>query len=240
MRHAAAFALFTLVLAACEAPPPSAVAAPATDAQAAPPVDAPSPPTSPEDLAAAADGDVVVSAASVWHGDLAACRTSAVPVDDCLLSTMRDGGATPEALAASARLVALGNPGHVSGWREIDGVGIAEITYPFRANTNTGLWLVDVDGRAVDVDADVLPADAVRLRGDLAPFLEAHPDALPFPPARMIGRDVLPDGGLRLRFDVPMRTCHACEDVGTLAQGYDFTAERRHEGRSVIALREVE
>ena len=240
MRHAAAFALFALTLAACDAAPPAAVAAPAAETQPSPPGDAPPPAPVPDDLAAAADGDVIVSAKSVWQGDVAACRTASGPGDACLLSTMRAANASPEALEASARLVALGNPGHVSGWREIDGVGVAEITYPFRANTNQGLWLVDADGRAVDVDDNVLAAGAVRLRGELRPFLESHPDALPFAPAVMVGRDVLPDGGLRLRFDTPMRSCHACADIGMLELGYDFTADRRYEGRSVIALREVE
>jgi len=242
MRHAAALALFALTLAACDAAPPAAAPvalAPAADTPA---------PTSPDmppniasgDLAAAADGDVVVSAASVWRGDLSACRTGTASVDDCLLSAMRAGGASPDALAASTRLIALGNPGHVSGWREVDGIGHAEITYPFRANTNQGLWLVDADGRAVDVDENVLPAGAARLRADLEPFLDAHPDAMPFAPAQALGSEALPDGGLRLRFAVPMRTCHACEDVGTLELGYDFDQDRRYEGRSVIALREAQ
>jgi len=239
MRHAAALALFALTLAACDAAPPAA--APAALAPAA---DTPAP-TSPDtpssvasgDLAAAADGDVVISAASVWRGDLSACRTGTASVDDCLLSAMHAGGASPDALAASTRLIALGNPGHVSGWREVDGIGHAEITYPFRANTNQGLWLVDADGRAVDVDENVLPAGAARLRSELRAFLDAHPDAMPFAPAQAVGSEALPGGGLRLRFDVPMRTCHACEDVGTLELGYDFDADRRYEGRSVIALR---
>jgi hypothetical protein len=63
---------------------------------------------------------------------------------------------------------------------------------------------------------------------------------MPFAPAQAVGSEVLPDGGVRLRFDVPMRTCHACEDVGTLELGYDFDADRRYEGRSVIALREAD
>lgn len=242
MRHAA-LALFALSLAACDAAPPpatpAALAPAATATPAQPPADAMPPAQAPDDLDAAADGDLVVRADAVWQGDVSACRTAQTDVDDCLVSTMRAGGASPDALAAATRLIALGNPGYVSAWREVDGVGHAEITYPFRANTNQGLWLVDAEGRAVDVDENVLPAGAARLRSELKPFLEAHPDAMPFPPARAVGSEAAPDGGLRLRFDVPMRTCHACEDVGFLELGYDFTAERRYEGRSVIALREA-
>ncbi|MDR7194670.1 hypothetical protein [Luteimonas terrae] len=242
MRHVVALALFALTLAACDAAPTVAAPVapmPAADTPAPASADA-SPPTEvSHDLADAADGDLVVSAKSVWQGDLSTCRTGAAGVDDCLLSTMRAAGASPEALAASTRLIALGNPGHVSAWREVEGVGHAEITYPFRANTNQGLWLVDSDGRAVDIDENVLPAGAVRLRGELKPFLDAHPDAMPFAPAQAVGSEALPAGGVRLRFDVPMRTCHACADVGTLELGYDFDADRHYEGRSVIALREA-
>jgi len=242
MRHVAALALFALTLAACDAAPPAAPAVPVSAAEktAMAAADASASAAPFDEPAAAADGDVTVSAASVWQGDLAACRTATGAVDDCLLSTMRAAKASPEALAASARLVALGHPGHVSGWREVDGVGMAEIRYPFRANTNQGLWLVDADGRAVDVDDNVLPAGAVRLRDALKPFLDAHPDALPFAPAQAVGRETLPGGGVRLRFDVPMRSCHACADIGTLELGYDFDADRRYEGRSVIALREAD
>jgi len=243
MRHVAALALFALTLTACDAAPPAtapAALAPAAETQTPAPMDAPPPAVAADDLAAAADGDLVVSAKSVWQGDLSPCRTGTADVDDCLLSTMRASGASPEAIAASTRLIALDNPGHVGAWREVEGVGQAEITYPFRANTNQGLWLVDADGRAVDVDENVLPAGAIRLRTELKPFLDAHPDATPFAPAQAVGSEALPDGGVRLRFDVPMRTCHACEDVGTLELGYDFDADRRYEGRSVIALREAD
>lgn len=243
MRHAAALALFALTLTACDAAPPTTAPAallPAAQTQAPAPTETPAQTAAPDELAAAADGDLVVNAKSVWQGDLATCRTGNADVDDCLLSTMRAAGASPDAMAASSRLIAVDNPGHVSGWREVEGVGHAEITYPFRANTNQGLWLVDADGRAVDVDDNVLPAGAVRLRGALKPFLDAHPDAMPFAPARAVGSEALPEGGVRLRFDVPMRTCHACADVGTLELGYDFDADRRYEGRSVIAIREAD
>lgn len=237
-----ALALFALSLTACNAAPTPA--APAAIAPAAAPptaaVEMPARTAAPDDLAAAADGDLVVGADSVWQGDPATCRTAGTDVDDCLVTAMREAGASADAVAAATRLIALGSPGYVSAWREVEGVGHAQITYPFRANTNQGLWLVDADGRAVDVDENVLPAGAVRLRTELQPFLAAHPDAMPFAPAQAVGTEPLPDGGVRLRFDVPMRTCHACADVGTLALGYDFDVDRHYQGRSVIALRDAD
>lgn len=247
MRPIPMFALLCLSLTACGAAPTAAGAA--SDATAtAEPAAATRSPAIVDDAAAepaasaasAAEGEVVVGPASVWQGDLSACRAGGVAVDACLISTMRDAGATPQALAAATRLVALGDPGHVEAWHEDDGIGHASILYPFRANTNQGLWLVDATGRAIDVDHNVLPAGAVRLRASLQPFLAAHPDALPFAPAQPVGSEPLADGGVRLRFDVPMRTCHACATVGTLELGYDFDRERRFQGRSVIALRDAD
>ena len=239
MRPTIALALLALSLAACgDAAPDAAnrdvpVARPA--AQSAAETGSMPAPMAPE---AIADGDdLVVGPASVWQGDLSPCRTAATAIDACLLSTMQAGGASPEALAATTRLIALGDPGHVSGWRSVDGVGYAQITYPFRANTNEGVWLVDADGHAVDVDEAVLPAGASRMHDALKPFLDAHPDAMPFAPAKAAGSEALADGGLRLRFEVPMRNCHACADLGTLVLGYDFDADRQYTGRTLVAVR---
>lgn len=234
-----ALALLALSLAACSDAAPDAAdrEVPVAQPAAQPVSDAASMPA-PMAPEAIADGDdLAVGPASVWQGDLSPCRTGATAVDACLLSTMQAGGASPEALAATTRLIALGDPGHVSGWRSIDGVGHAQITYPFRANTNEGLWLVDADGHAVDVDEAVLPAGEGRMRDALKPFLDAHPDAMPFAPANAAGSEPLADGGIRLRFQVPMRSCHACEDLGTLVLGYDFDADRRYIGRNVVAVR---
>ena len=108
MRHAA-LALFALSLAACDAaPPPATPAALAPAAAQTPPTDVPPAAQAPEDLGAAADGDLVVRADAVWQGDVSACRTAGTDVDDCLVSTMRAGGASPDALAATTRLIALG------------------------------------------------------------------------------------------------------------------------------------
>lgn len=236
--RAAWIVLSTLALMACSLPPsPAGEASPATPATPADASMPPRPQTAPGNAAA---GNIHVNADAVWRGEVSTCRTGAQAVGPCLLEAMRQDGASIDALDVATRLVALGDPGHISDWQVIHGIGHAQVTYPFRANTNEGLWLVDATGRAVDVDADMLPPGAMRLRRALIPFLDRHPEAMPVAPARAMGSQALPDGGLRLRFDVPMRACRACADLGTLELGYDFDAGRRYEGRSVIALREVE
>ncbi|MEN5039934.1 hypothetical protein ABE424_07090 [Stenotrophomonas sp. TWI1149] len=198
-------------------------------------------PTSTEPQAAAtvpgtAGGASPFSEAAIWDGEVDACRGQAPVADDCLARAMQAAKASPQAIAAAHQLGAQGNPGYVSAWREQDGVGIATIEYPFRANTNESTLLVDSAGHTVDVDADVLP-EMSRADATVKPFLDAHPEATPFAPAEASGSEARPDGGVRLIYSTPMRTCHACADVGKLRVAYDFDAQRRFSGKQILELR---
>ncbi len=131
-------------------------------------------PTSAEAQAAATvpgttGGASPFSEAAIWDGEVDACRGQAPVADDCLARAMQAAKASPQAIAAAHQLGAQGNPGYVSGWREQDGVGVATIEYPFRANTNEGTLLVDSAGHTVDVDADVLP-EMSRADATVKPF----------------------------------------------------------------------
>lgn len=179
---------------------------------------------------------IPLDADAVWRGEPDACRGDVGPVEDCLRETMEATGATPMALAASARMAERGEAGYIGRWQTIDGIGVATTEFPFRANTNQGTWLVDAARRISDVDADPLAA-ADSDRADVAAFRAAHPEAMAFAPARLEAQTPLDGGGVRLVFVTPMRTCHACADVGTLQVGYDFDDARRFTGRHVIALR---
>ena len=176
------------------------------------------------------------SEAAIWDGEVDACRGQAPVADDCLSTAMQAAKASPQAIAAAHQLGAQGNPGYVSAWRDQDGVGIATIEYPFRANTNEGTLLVDSAGHTVDVDADVLP-EMSRADATVKPFLDAHPDASPFAPAEASGSEALPNGGLRLIYSTPLRTCHACSDEGMLRVAYEFDAQRRFTGKQILDLR---
>ena len=101
-----------------------------------------------------------LDASAVWNGSLDACRNAATASDTCLIDTLRKGGA----------------------WQSVEGVGVATLEFPFRANTNEGTWLVDASGRTVDVDRDVLD-DNTRSLPEYKAFIAGHPDAVPFAPA---------------------------------------------------------
>ncbi|WP_313318143.1 hypothetical protein [Stenotrophomonas sp.] len=172
---------------------------------------------------------------AVWTGSVESCRGSTA-ADACLLQTMRAGAASPAALAAASTLSAEGKPGFVSAWQSIEGIGVATLTFPFRANTNQGTWLVDANGKAIDVDEDVLD-EATRNADAFKAFAAKYPEAGPFAPAVALGHESLPNGGVRLRYATPLRSCHACADDGKLVSAYDFDAQRRFVGKQLLELR---
>ncbi|WP_282272836.1 hypothetical protein [Stenotrophomonas sp. PS02298] len=172
---------------------------------------------------------------AAWTGSIDSCRTETA-ADNCLLQVMRTAGASPAALAAASTLSAQGKPGYVTAWQNVEGIGVATLEFPFRANTNQGTWLVDANGQAIDVDEDVLD-DAARGSDAYKAFSSKHPDSGPFAPAVSAGTQALPDGGVRLRYSTPLRSCHACADDGHVLLGYDFDAQRRFVGKQPLELR---
>ncbi len=176
--------------------------------------------TSPQAALALETGPV--DARAVWQErSLSACRSeqsSAAP-EVCLLRSMQRYGARPQAVAAARMLVKAGKAGFISAWRPLDKAALATVTYPFRANTNEGSLLIGSDGAAIDVDED-----AVREQDRASPawraFASTHPDAVPFAPAEFVGSTAIGDGGLRLLFATPMKSCHACADDGALLVAY--------------------
>ncbi|MCL7715185.1 hypothetical protein [Stenotrophomonas mori] len=180
---------------------------------------------------------VRIDATAVWDGATDACRSDDPPTGrDCVVEAMRAAGATPAAIAAAQRLADRDDPGYVSAWDDRSGVGVATLEFPLRANTNEGTWLVDADGRTLDVDEDVLP-DSARTETSAKAFFDRHPEAAPVAPAEAAGTAPLSEGGVRLLYSSPLRDCRACEDAGKVTIGYDFDAQRRFIGKQVVELR---
>ena len=220
--HLAAPLLLALSLAACQKPHPAAEVASAT-----------------KDVTAQTTGlgeqATRIGPTAVWTGSIEACRNDTA-ADNCLLQVMRTAGASPAALAAASTLSAQGKPGYVTAWQDVEGVGVATLEFPFRANTNQGTWLVDANGLAIDVDEEVLD-DTARGSDAYKAFSSKHPDSGPFAPAVAAGTQALPDGGVRLRYTTPLRSCHACADDGHVTIGYDFDGKRGFKGKQLLELR---
>ena len=76
-------------------------------------------------------------------------------------------------MTAAGQLSSAGELAFVSAWHEHDGIGVATVAYPFRANTNEGTRLVDAAGKRIDVDAVQLD-DTVRADPGVQALLAAH------------------------------------------------------------------
>ena len=173
---------------------------------------------------------------AVWNGDTGPCRAAPTPdPGQCLLQRMRATGASTQAIAAAGWLQRDGQAGHVSAWASRDGIGIATVSYPFRANTTTATVLVDSTGEAIAVDADPLPAAAPRPPA-LAALLAAHPDSFAVAPGQLEASEALADGGRRLRYRFALRRCRACDDDGWLLVGHDFDAARAYRGYRLLGV----
>ncbi|MEN5286386.1 hypothetical protein ABE494_10655 [Stenotrophomonas lactitubi] len=216
-------ALGLALLTACQGRSPEPGSAPAKDDAAS--VDK-----------ATGDGKLRWSEAVVWDGDLNACRQGdSAATRDCLRDAMRSGGASADAVTAAEQLSTGGELAYVTAWHEHDGLGVATVEYPFRANTNEGTRLVDAAGRRIDVDAVQLD-DTLRADPGVQEVLKAHPQATPFAPAQAAGTAALDGGGIRLLYRTPLRDCHACPDVGQLQIGYDFDGKRNFIGQQVVPV----
>ncbi|WP_312235986.1 hypothetical protein [Stenotrophomonas sp.] len=183
-----------------------------------------------------ADGTWRWSHAVVWSGDLNSCRQGeAAATRDCLIKAMQAGGASADAVRAAEQLSSGGELAFVTAWHEHDGIGVATVAYPFRANTNEGTRLIDAGGRRIDVDT-VQWDDALRADAGVQALLQAHPQATPFAPAQAAGSMPLDGGGVRLLYRTPLRDCHACANAGQLQIGYDFDAKRNFVGQQVVPV----
>ena len=163
-----------------------------------------------------------IDARAVWQErSLSACRSeqSQTAPDVCLLRSMQRYHAHPQAIAAARMLVKANKAGFISAWRPLGKATLATVTYPFRANTNEGSLLIGSNGAAIDVDEDAVREED-RATAAWRAFAAAHPDSVPFAPADFVGSTATDDGGQRLLFSTPMKSCHACADDGALLVAY--------------------
>lgn len=161
---------------------------------------------------------------AVWNGEgLNACRakTDAAAVDACLLDAMKQGGASPAAIAFTRTTIAGNGGGYVSGWRQAGPVGIAEVTFPFRANTNIASMLVPTSGPTIMVD-DYQPTTADKARPDWLAARKRHPKAFPIAPGEVSAPKTPAGEQITIRARTPTADCHACKPTGAITVVYRF------------------
>jgi hypothetical protein len=129
----------------------------------------------------------------------------------CLLGAMRSGGASPAALDFAGL---LDGAGYLRRFEERGRVDLARVRWPLRANANDGVLLVNGSPLLVDVSS---PSLISPLNDDplLASVRRADPQAEIW--ATDPGNPGVKehDGGERIVFALPVRTCHACANLAT-------------------------
>jgi len=152
----------------------------------------------------------------------AQCRRMSIPdTGHCLVDFMAGAGAKPAALAFTRRLEGAG---YLRALECHGRVSVAYVTYPFRANSNEGVLLVNGRPPLVDVsDPDRMKdfwqdarLKAIRSRNPEAEIWASDPGRPKV--ARRKG------GGWRFVFMFPVRTCRACADLARLNAAFDFDA----------------
>lgn len=150
---------------------------------------------------------------------------------------MHKMGASPEAL----RFAELTDTsGYLRHFVDTGIVDIAYVCYPFRANDNYGVTLVNGRPGMIDVDdfeyvdLTVLKQDSTYLK-----IIDDYPDAAVFPGDRYLYNqpivEQLPDGGERFIVRYSLKNgCHACMEVGFVDFAFDFNRQGDFTGTRLV------
>jgi len=164
---------------------------------------------------------------------------SAPELGECFSRVMKESGASVEAVAFARRME---NDAWMRAFRDTGRVDIAYVTYPFRANENQGLLLVNGDPDLIDVDDFVLPMKG-ELEKDLvyAGLAKRFPDISFWPGDRYSTEFpvalLLSGGGQRVYVGYILRNgCHACEEIGSAVFAFDFASNGKFAGNKLMIV----
>ncbi len=177
---------------------------------------------------------------AVWHPPadfrskvLTACENRGAEFGQCFADQMKAAGASPEALAFT-RLIH--GDGYIQAFRPVARVDIAEVFYPFRANENEGLYLVNGQPPAVNIDEiQRLPSSPMTSNPAYAAVKKLHPNADLWPGDRSSADSLLaitfPDGSQQFVADYRVQAgCHACAVLGQAFFSFNFDRARKATG----------
>lgn len=155
----------------------------------------------------------------------------------CFLDLMRENGATQEAIHFT---MLTDTTGYVRHFVNSGAVDIAYVFYPFRANENFGITLVNGTPATIDVD-DLRFLDLTELKKDSTylSIVDSFPDAAVWPGDRYHFSEPryesLPGGGQRFIVRYLLKNaCHACRNVGIVDFSFDFDSSGTFEGTRLL------
>jgi len=146
---------------------------------------------------------------------------------ECLIGTLQ----REHAGAAADFARRINGDGYMRAFRKVGPVDIAYVSYPFRANENNGILLVNGDPAIIDVDGfKALPKRDLQSDPAYKSLIAKFPEATLFMGERfntdVPAVETLSGGGTS--FIVPFRLniiCRACERLAIVRFGFDFDAQ---------------
>ncbi|MGO9569796.1 MAG: hypothetical protein ACLP5H_19865 [Desulfomonilaceae bacterium] len=155
----------------------------------------------------------------------------------CFVDFMARAGASSKAVAFAQ---STGNTGYLAHFFKKGRVDLAYVHYPFRANENEGWLLVNSDPAMIDVDSfSNLPQRQLEGNPAYLRIREKFPNVMLFGGDRTITRppemNVQPTKGQRFVVEYRLLNgCHACERVGRAWFAFDFDANGKFLGSTLL------
>lgn len=170
----------------------------------------------------------------------AACDASSTDYAECMIGQMASAGAPADAVQFSRDLYkeSDGQFGIMTGFQDEGSVAFAWVTYPLRANTNSGFLLVNGRPRMIDVeDLKALDVKTMKHSGQFRNLKAQFPNVDVWPGDRdgkmWPNSQVGPHGGIQFTVSYPLRNgCHACARAGDAIFNWNFDGTRKFLGTS--------
>jgi predicted secreted protein len=209
----------------------------------------------PKDAVAGSQTLALVTASVVWKPDTAALKAleeqcdKGIPSDyaRCFTNGMGARGAPSEAVAFARELGESSGrgPGYVTDFTEGGTVAVAHVAFPARSAANDQprqAWLL-VNGSPGSVDVDdlsLLPGPSVEGDLILQEIRRSYPKAGIYGDERTAASPALmsrPDGGERFPVTYALRNgCQSCEEVGNAEVAFDFSADGKFQGATLLGM----
>ncbi len=156
---------------------------------------------------------------------------------ECVVSIMRESSAPPQAIAFTKLIK---GEGYIDSFREIGTVDLVSVFYPFRANDNGNLLLVNGTPRIVDLeDSQKLKNVDIRKEQLYRSLVRKFPKLELWGHAEFETVQQLSAGGQRFVFSfILLNGCHACEVGGHAHIAYDFDKAGKFLGTKLLRLSE--
>ncbi len=191
-----------------------------------------------------------IDSQSVWHPpsdfrklmDKECSPLSAPEFQRCFISLMRKLGASDQALEFTSM---TDTTAYVRYFRNTGRVDIAYVFYPFRANENFGVYLVNGRPGIIDVDElSILDLPELKKDPTYLAIVRKFPDAALWPGDRyhvhQPTTDTLPDATIRFFVDYLLQNgCHACEHIGVVRFAFEFDPEGRFLGTRLVSVNPI-